>query len=105
MKKKTYPLLKQGTQILYVPSHADGDENHPSVEAGFVTSMKPGSDKAFCRYWLNRHRPSGLRTKDNSESTYMRNIVVKDTVPQKQVDAQIAKILEQVVRWDPKLRW
>lgn len=103
--KKKYPLLKQGTQILYVPDHANGDENHPSVEAGFVTSMKPGSDMVFCRYWIARHRPRQLRTKANSEGTYMRNIVVKDTVPQKQVDQKIAEILEQVVPWNPRERW
>ncbi len=98
------PPLTQGAQILYVPNHANGDLDHPDVEAGFVTSMKPGSNVVFCRYWINRHRPMGLRTTANSEATYMRNIVVKDTVPQEQVDKKIAKILEQVVAWQPTRR-
>lgn len=58
--------LTRGTQILYVPMHAQGDTNHPDVEPGFVTSQR--GDVVFCRYW-SKHAPGELRTKANSEAT------------------------------------
>lgn len=53
--------LKPGTQIIYIPMHAKGDENHPDVEEGFVTTHRPGSDAVYCRYW-SKHYPGELRT-------------------------------------------
>lgn len=43
--------FKRGTQILYVPNHADGDQDHPHVQQGFVTSVKEHTNTVFCRYW------------------------------------------------------
>lgn len=74
--------LTGGTQIIYVPDHAEGDPEHPDCERGFVTSVR--GDVAFCRYWSKFHR--GLRTVSNSESTPIRNLVVQDSVPQEKVD-------------------
>lgn len=75
--------MKPGTQIIYIPTHAEGDENHPDAQAGFVTSVKIGI--AFCRYW-SKHSPGELRTKANSEGTPLTLLIEKDTVPQDVVD-------------------
>lgn len=88
------PLLP-GTQIVYVPDHADGFANHPDCEEGFVTSMGTKGDAAFCRYW-NRDDPDLLRTRANSELTPLNNIVVSDTHPQALVDSWILKLSEEM---------
>lgn len=98
-EKKEHYFLDPGTQILYVPNHAEGDEDHPDVEAGFVTSCKPHLGIVFCRYWSG---PGILRTKANSEGTPSSNIVVKDTVPQEVVDAKLAGILREQATWEAR---
>ena len=80
--------LKPGTQILSVPNHAYGDEDHPDVEAGFVTSVR--EDAAFCRYWSKYHTDM-LRTMANSELTPLTNLVIKNTVAQELVDLWFAE--------------
>lgn len=75
--------LQRGTQIIYVPTHAEGNENHPDCERGFVTSVKP--DAAFCRYWSKYH-PGELRTKMNSELTPLDCLVVKKSVADSKVE-------------------
>jgi len=75
--------MKPGTQIIYVPMHAEGDTEHPDSEAGFVTSLR--DDFAFCRYW-NKYHPGELRTKANSEATPFYCLVIQDTRPQAEVD-------------------
>ncbi len=66
--------LTRGTQVVYVPTHVDGDMegdvsylSHPDVQFGFVTSVAKGG-AYFCRYWISR-TSNELRTKANSEST------------------------------------
>lgn len=59
-------IFKAGTQIAYVPSHANGDIGHPDVEFGFVTSAR--GDVHLCRYW-RKDEPGALRTVANSEAT------------------------------------
>lgn len=81
--------MERGTQVIYVPSHANGDEMHPDCESGFITSTQPGF--AFCRYW-HKGQPGKLRTTANSERTPICAIVVQDTVPQKIVDATLRSI-------------
>ena len=62
--------LKPGTQIAYIPLHADGDLNHPDVQYGFVNTLNPRDDKAvFCRYWRKGKEGQVLRTTANSELT------------------------------------
>ena len=85
--------LKPGTQILYVPNHAEGDLNHPDVEIGFVTSYRPKTETVFCRYF-SKHRRKDLRTKANSEGTPLANIVIKDSAPQNYVNMLLAQIVE-----------
>lgn len=79
--------LKRGTQIIYVPAHANGDPDHPDCVAGFVTSVQAGF--VFCRYW--RRDLVDLRTKANSERTPVCALVVKDSVPQKRVKWMLKK--------------
>ena len=81
--------LKRGTQILYVPSHAQGNPEHPDVEVGFVTSGPANGDAYFCRYW--RKDGTDLRTKTCSELTPIWTIVVKDTYPQEKIDAALTE--------------
>ena len=64
--------FEQGTQIAYIPNHADGDINHPDVEFGFVTSIR--GNVCFCRYWTKGHLGI-LRTTANSEGTWSGNLV------------------------------
>lgn len=82
-------VIARGTQILYVPMHAQGDTNHPDCEAGFVTSVR--GDVAFCRYW-NKQLPAELRTKANSEATPIDALVEQWNVPQRLVDEALAAI-------------
>jgi hypothetical protein len=84
-------MLERGTQIIYVPNHAD-DTSHPDCEAGFVTSAC--ATTAFCRYW-SKHEPGELRTKANSENTYIENLVIQDTVPQARVEAALEQYCQQ----------
>jgi len=49
-------MLKQGTQIIYVPMHAKEEINHPDCEAGFVTSV---TAQDGCRVRNVIPRPNG----------------------------------------------
>jgi hypothetical protein len=73
--------MDRGTQVCYIPAHANGDLKHPDVEFGFVTS-DAGERGVFCRYWRKmKYDPRNpaylylenvedyLRTKSNSELT------------------------------------
>ena len=82
--------MKMGTQIVYVPLHANGNVDHPDCEAGFVTSLR--GDTVWCRYW-SKHCPGELRTKANSEATPLDLLVFTDTRPQDEVDRIVATLL------------
>ena len=84
-------LLKRGTQIIYVPSHANGDTEHPDCDRGFITSCKDDAESCFCRYW-RKGEPGTLRTHLNSELTPVRNLVIQDSVAQSKVDETLALI-------------
>ena len=88
--------IKPGTQILYIPSHCDSDENHQDVELGFVTSQR--GDTVFCRYW-SRWEQDTLRTTANSEGTPIECIVIKDSMPQLIVDEMMEKIKREQYQW------
>jgi len=57
----------RGQQIVYIPSHANGNIKHPDCEFGFVTGVNSVGDP-YCRYW-SKSSPGELRTKANSECT------------------------------------
>ena len=77
--------LLPGTQVLYIPMHAEGDPEHGDCEAGFITSVKrqsSGKVMAFCRYWY----PDGrMRTTSCSELTPIEYLIEKDTYHQSKV--------------------
>lgn len=75
--------MKPGTQIAYVPTHAEGNMKHPDVQFGFVTSER--GDSHFCRYWRNGHTGE-LRTVANSELTPNFLLVEVESVLQGVVD-------------------
>lgn len=85
--------LKPGTQIIYVPTHANGDIHHTDCQAGFIASptVLPGN-AIFCRYWVSGSVPRRLRTLANSEATPIENLVIRDTVPLQDVKAAIRLI-------------
>ena len=74
--------MKPGTQIAYVPMHAEGNLSHHDVEFGFVTSKS--GDAHFCRYW-RKNDLSQLRTLANSERTPNNCLVRYNSVMQAQV--------------------
>jgi len=81
-------IMKQGTQIAYIPNHANGNINHPDVEFGFVTTVR-GSNQCFCRYW-RKGKPGTLRTTLNSELTLTKNLREAVSVDQAIVNSLIA---------------
>lgn len=74
-------MFKPGTQVAYIPNHANGDINHVDVEFGFITGMSQDNTFAFCRYW-SKNSEIALRTTCNSESTPLENLVEYEHVPQ-----------------------
>lgn len=89
--------LKLGTQILYIPNHADGNIEHFDVEAGFVVSVT--EDGAFCRYWrrLGHWRwwqTKQLRTRMNSELTPFGNLLIYESAGKSAVDKAIKAYVE-----------
>ena len=89
-------FLLPGTQIVYVPDHADGDMEHPDCEFGFVTSV--GKDAAFCRYFFKESAGLGRtepRTVANSESTPFDNILIYDHMDRVYVDRWMAAIIKE----------
>lgn len=81
--------MKRGTQVYYLPTHANGDLKHPDVEQGFVTKAEPGW--AFVRYF-HKNNPSQLRTTTNGERTPVCALVVKNHRDQGEID----KLLEEL---------
>ena len=77
--------MKPGTQIAYIPQHANGDLAHPNVEFGFVTFQSQSGNRHWCRYW-HRGRPVVMRTTANSELTPDHCLVEHISVPQVIVD-------------------
>ena len=68
--------IPPGSQIIYVPDHADGID-HPDAESGFVEFHAPGESDAYCRFW--KKEGNELRTKSNSEKTPIPSLRFVDT--------------------------
>ena len=91
MNTGKFTEFTKGKQIVYVPTHADGDIYHRDCEYGFVTSdMKTDGEAVFCRYWYPFPNSDELRTKRNGEGTKLIDLVVMETHPQELVDGIIA---------------
>jgi hypothetical protein len=82
--------LKRGTQIAYVPMHADGNIQHRDVEFGFVTSIPEHRRFIFCRYWRQGHLGE-LRTKANSEGTPIEYLEIHSSVDKALVEKALAE--------------
>lgn len=76
-------MLRRGTQIVYIPNHAQGDIEHNDVEYGFVE--EPGETVARCRYWRQGSKGT-LRTIANGEVTPVANLRAHDSIDQVIVD-------------------
>ena len=81
--------LKKGSQIAYIPNHADGDINHKDVQYGFVMSVKPNG--IFCRFFTNK-KGGFLRTTANSELCSEENLVECETYS----NEFIAKLIKSI---------
>jgi len=84
----TSDQLRRGTQVAYIPTHANGHLGHKDVEYGFVTSVT--STFAFCRYW-RKGKLGVLRTRFNSEATALQDLYVVDSVDQNDVLAALER--------------
>jgi hypothetical protein len=78
--------MNPGTQVAYIPLHANDNFDHPDVEFGFV--VKQENNGYFCKYW-HKGRVGELRTINNSEFTYGHFLVEHDSVSQDMVDGLI----------------
>ena len=92
--------FKPGDQIVYIPTHADGDLLHKDCEKGFVTSIVPRTNTVRCRYWSKFHE--GLRTIANSEGCDPSLLVKSVTRPQSHVDNLLKAIKENPERYGEK---
>ncbi len=87
--------FKRGEQIVYIPTHADGDASHPDCERGFVALT--GHVSCFCHFWM-RNQPGVLRTRANSESRRVANLKADlKYVPQEVVDAWLT-----ITEWETR---
>lgn len=87
--------LRPGTQIAYVPDHADQEHPDQYWEGGFVTSL--GLEGAWCRYWQKDAEgfyiwPMELRTKLNSEYTPYARLRIARFESQSVVNALLEKL-------------
>ena len=88
--------LEPGTQVIYVPMHAEGNIAHPDCEAGFVTSLQVPF--AFVRYFY----PGGeLRTVANGERTAIGDLRIANTRMQEEVD----HLMVELGYWTEVARW
>ena len=73
----------RGTQVIYIPTHAEGNLCHPDCEEGFVTAHA-SVNTVFVRYFYRG--TDELRTIINSEATDMSYLVIKQLRPQEQIE-------------------
>ena len=85
--------MRKGTQIAYIPLHANGNINHPDVEFGFVTSIHRDVDSHYCRYWRKGHLGE-LRTTSCSELTPNEYLVIHVSVEPFVVNRALKQIMK-----------
>lgn len=95
--------LAPGTQIAYIPMHANADIEHPDVEFGFVSSVSrhchdDGMFVYFCRFW-RKGEPGQLRTVANSETCVADTIVEHVSVDQEVVERTREEIKNTQLRY------
>lgn len=82
--------LTIGTQVAYIPDHAEGKIGHEAVEFGFIYRHAPDDDAAYCKYW--RQDLKGLRTVAGSELTQARHLITHTCVPVGQVQEALDQL-------------
>jgi len=90
--------MKMGTQVVYIPNHANGNIQHKDVEFGFVTGRSPVLGKllgreegCYCRYW-SKELPNKPRTLSCSELTPARNLIEHSILPQSVIYSWMEKL-------------
>lgn len=75
-----------GTQIAYIPNHANKNIEHADVEFGFIMRKSVTGRAYFCRFWLKQEPYTNLlRTNANSESVDIRNLYLYDSHDQQRI--------------------
>ena len=94
MEKATTRNTSRGTQIAYIPRHANGNIKHKDVEYGFITSKT--ANGAFCRYWHKKPNHNVLRTTANSELTPWDCLVICGSHTKGEVDLLLDGISKEL---------
>jgi hypothetical protein len=82
-----YELMPEGTQVVYVPTHAHGDMAHKDCERGWV--QRDEGKRVLCRFFRRNGERLLLRTLANGEFCSRDSLVVQDYIDQKAIrDAQ-----------------
>lgn len=86
--------MQPGTQVVYIPNHAQNDATHPDCEYGFVTSVSEKNHTAFVTYFrkgtqnLKRTlRLDDIRSRSASECTPLENLKPFTFATQKNIDS------------------
>jgi hypothetical protein len=85
--------MKQGTQIIFVPSHAMGDLGHSDCMRGFVISQAPLGRTVIVHYWQPDAVGVTLRTGAHGQATDSDRLVVVDSCDQTLVDKLLAGLM------------
>lgn len=93
----TKDQARVAVQIAYVPTHAEGNIDHPDVEFGFISGVPEIGDVAYCRFWSTTHE--GLRTLANSELVCLNDLVLCVSRSEEEVEAAIQTILKAAYNW------
>ncbi len=99
--QQKYDQLKKGTQIVYVPSHANGDIYHSDSEEGFIADkLGMRANYIHCRFW-RKDDPNFLRTTLSGEAIPLDCIVIKHTREQWKVENALQFIAKGVPDYIP----
>jgi hypothetical protein len=102
--RRDHPDWPAGTQVKYTPTHAAGDDSHPDIQYGFVTSVNEArwpsgqvSTVVFCRYFYNPEKMGEefagvLRTTANSEACDPSMLEVYQWAPHELITETMAAI-------------
>lgn len=93
-------MLERGTQIAYVPMHAEGDIKHVDVEFGIVVRPHAHEASHYCLYWAQRSTPDKpeMRTRLNCELTPTWTLVKVRVVS----DEHVSAALDEYQKHQPK---
>jgi len=93
-----------GTQVIYIPLHADHDPDHKDVEEGFVTSVRNDGRRVvvFVRFFRQRGSGLDLRTSNSSSSCDLHTLAFGCFRDQDTIDRMTSEALMQAsLYWKP----